>query len=315
MKEKIFNLFVYSNLDIISQVGAVCHKIEGNDKEKISFLLSQVNSDFKKAEIFPLPNNILMTYKGIKRNSIDTNLFRDLCYKGQSSLIFEEVFNKFSAVNNPLIVVTHVVNGKIIIEGQENVINSIYKSPRNIEIEKQDDWLVGYLDNEGFHLDLLLKDDFFEAIKILYNHKHYVSSIKLLMICIDTLSYLEFGDISGNFQKWLNTYTKLSYLKITANELWEFRNSILHMSNLDSRKVNQNKEKRLMFYIASRETNYIDENDEGKYFKFIDLLDCIEYGISIWAKSFNADIIKFKTFVDRYDRIISDKRLSNISFK
>lgn len=315
MKERIFNLFVYSDLDIISQVGAVCHEIEGNDEEKISFLRSRVNIDFNNAEKFPIPEKISTTHKGLKRNSIDYNMFRDLSYKGEALMIFENVFIKYNAVKNPLVVVTPISNGKIRIDGQENIKMVEKEFTGNIKIEKQDDWLVGYIDNKGLHLDQLINDDFFEAIRILYNHDQYVSAMKLLMICIDTISYLEFGDISGNFQKWIDLYTKLSDLNITANELWEFRNSILHMTNLDSRKVKQNKEKRLLFYVSNPETKYQDENDEGKFFKFMDLLNCIAWGISKWGQTYNIEKSKFDDFLARYDRILSDKRMTYIHYR
>lgn len=315
MKERIFNLFLYSNLDIISQVGAVCHEIEGEDDEKLSFLKSRVDVDFNNAEKFSIPDNILTIYKGLERNSIDYSIFRDLSYKGEALIIFENVFKKYNAVPNPLVVVTPVRNGKIQIDGQENIKLVEKGFSGNIEIEKQDDWLIGYIDNKGLHLDQLINDDFFEAIRILYNHSQYVSAMKLLMICIDTISYLEFGDISGNFQKWIDLYAKLSDLNITANELWEFRNSILHMTNLDSRKVKQNKEKRLMFYVAHPETKYQNENDEGKIFKFTDLLNCIALGISKWSQTYNIERNKFDDFVARYDRILSDKRMTYIHYK
>jgi len=315
MKEKVFNLFVYSNLEIITQVGAVCHEIEGNDEEKLLFLRNRVNLDFTNAEKFPLPEGISTTFKGLKRNSIDYNTFRDLSYKGNALMIFENVFLKYSVAKNPLVVITPIRNGQIIIDGQEEIKMAETDFSGNLEIEKQDDWLIGYIDNKGLHLDQLINDDFFEAIRILYNHNQYVSSMKLLMITIDTISYLEFGDISGNFKKWIDLYTNLSDLKITPNELWEFRNSILHMTNLDSRKVKQNKEKRLLFYVSHPETKYQEENDEGKFFKFMDLLNCIALGISKWGQTYNIDESKIDVLVARYDRIISDKRMTYIHYR
>jgi hypothetical protein len=312
MTEKIFNLFVFSNLDFISQIGVVCHEIGGTDEEKLSYLHEKVVTDFSAVDKFDLPDNITTKYKGLKRNGIDYMTYRDLCNKGQSLIIFENVFKKYNASENPLAIVTPVENGKIRTDGKETL-----KPPSNLfsgklEIDKQDDWLIGYLDNSGLHLDHLINDDFFEAIRLLYNNNHYVSAMKLLMICVDTISYLEFGDIGGNFQKWINTYTKISDLNITADELWEFRNSILHMTNLDSRKVTQNKEKRLIFYVSHPDTHYQSLGDEGKYFKFIDLINCIGFGIGVWGETFNTERTKFETFVKRYDRILSDKRKTYI---
>jgi hypothetical protein len=315
MKERIFNLFIYSNLDVISQIGVVFHEISGTDEEKLAFLKRRVNTDFGIAEKFPIPMNIVTKYQGAIRGSIDYNIFRDLSYKGEALTIFEDVFVMHRASENPLVVLTPVINGQVKIDGQETIKIAAKEFAGKIEIDKQDDWFLGYLDNEGLHIDQLINDDFFEAIRILYNHNQHVSAMKLLVICIDTISYLEFGDVSGSFQKWMKTYTKLQHLNITTSELWEFRNSLLHMTNLDSRKVKQNKEKRLMFYVSHPETDYLDENDEGKYFKFLDLLDCVAEGISEWTETYNEQNNKFEDFVARYDRIISDKRKTSIRYR
>jgi len=181
--------------------------------------------------------------------------------------------------------------------------------------EIQCDWLIKYMDDKALHLDNLIDDDFIDAIRLLYKSEHYVSAMKLLMICIDTISYLEYGDNNGSFKKWINTYSDLKRLKITTSELWEFRNSILHMTNLDSRKVIANKEKRLFFYVAHPKTPSFREDEEGKYFNFLDLLTSITNGIQKWGESFNTEREKFECFVTRYDRIISDKRMAHIKFK
>jgi hypothetical protein len=193
----------------------------------------------------------------------------------------------------------------------ENKFSHMHE-PNITSFGDQSDWLIEYMDETGLHLDHLINDDFINAIRLLYNSKHYVSAMKLLMICIDTLSYLEYGDIDGSFKKWLNTYSELNKLDLTSNELWEFRNSILHMTNLDSRKVITNKEKRLFFYIANPNTPSFLENEEGKYFNFFDLLTCIANGIHKWGESFNFEREKIDNFINRYDRIISDKRMTQI---
>ncbi|HEY5391904.1 MAG TPA: hypothetical protein VIJ57_07310, partial [Hanamia sp.] len=96
--------------------------------------------------------------------------------------------------------------------------------------------------------------------------------------------------------------------------LWEFRNSILHMTNLDSRKVQSGKVKRLMFYVSHPSTKYIKETDEGKNFSFKELLNTLALGISKWSLSYNIQKEKFETFLNRYDRIISDKRMTTTYF-
>ena len=55
------------------------------------------------------------------------------------------------------------------------------------------DYLRRYTANGQFDLPRLINDDFFVPIKLLFNNKHYVSSAKLLLIFVDTISFLESG--------------------------------------------------------------------------------------------------------------------------
>lgn len=164
-----------------------------------------------------------------------------MCNEGHGLLVFETAFQHFGASSNPLVVVTPVKNGEIFIEGYEKAKRAMTSPPKFVHTDKQKEWYVDYIDESGFHFDNLINDDFIEAIRILFNAKQYVSSMKLLMICVDTVSYLEFGDTARNFHNWLDTYVDLNSLGIISDELWEFRNSILHMTNLDSRKVQSGK--------------------------------------------------------------------------
>lgn len=312
--ETVFNLYVYSNIDLITEVGVVIHRCAGCDDEKVKFLQENVKNDFENAQKFELPANFQIKINGVTRQGIDYKSYRDLCNEGHGLLIFDTVFQYFNASINPLVVVTPVKNGVIFIEEIEIIKTTSVKPPKFIHIDKQKEWYIDYIDDKGFHFDNLINDDFFQAIRILFNAKQYVSSMKLLMICVDTVSYLEFGDVSKNFHNWLNAYVDLVGMGITADELWEFRNSILHMTNLDSRKVKSGHIKRLTFYVSHPLTKYVNETDEGKTFNFKKLLDTLALGISKWAYSYNVEKEKFETFLNRYDRIISDKRMTTIHY-
>lgn len=67
---------------------------------------------------------------------------------------------------------------------------------------------------------------------------------------MDSVAHVEYGDTPGSFTKWLNTYAQLDTLGITAEELWEQRNSLLHLSNLGSRKVRAGKVRSLKALLA-----------------------------------------------------------------
>lgn len=100
------------------------------------------------------------------------------------------------------------------------------------------DYIGTFFTDEGFDFTGLLNADFFEPIRILFRAEHYVSATKLLVVAIDSVAYVEFGDGERNpFVAWLYRYANLGPIGVTPEELWEQRNSLLHMSNLDSRKV------------------------------------------------------------------------------
>ena len=113
------------------------------------------------------------------------------------------------------------------------------------------DYFGKYFTKEAFDFSALINDDFFQPVRILFNNKHYISAVKLLLVAIDSISYIEYGDIQENtFVKWLNDYSDIGRLEITPEELWEQRNSLLHMSNLDSRKVTSGHYRRLIAYVG-----------------------------------------------------------------
>ncbi|MFB3897257.1 MAG: hypothetical protein ACE14V_13230 [bacterium] len=72
----------------------------------------------------------------------------------------------------------------------------------------------------------------------LYQQGYYISSLKLLLIAVDTMAYLKKGDNNPeDFKKWIIDYVDLSPVGITSEELWEHRNALLHTTTAESRKV------------------------------------------------------------------------------
>jgi hypothetical protein len=175
------------------------------------------------------------------------------------------------------------------------------------------EYLQKYLTDKGFDLPRLLNDDFFQPIRLLFNHGHYVSATKLLMNFIDSVGFIELGDTGENtFLKWLGAYAELTDLDVTGEELWEHRNSLLHMSNLDSRKVISGKVKRLMSYVGTLPPGFSSETVEAKYYNLFALIQVLAVACSRWSESYNHDRDKFEKFLDRYDLIVSDNRLLRI---
>jgi hypothetical protein len=182
------------------------------------------------------------------------------------------------------------------------------------------DYLSIYLTDEGFDLPQLLNDDFFLAIKLLFNEGYFVSCAKLIVSFIDTIAFIEYGDVAGNYQRWLDTYVDLQHVGVTSEELWEYRNSLVHMTNLESRKVMSGKVKRLVPIVigsGSLPVNVADlpaEDDNSKFMDLFRLIQSLSQGAcGKWTQSFNDDREKFRTFIERYDLVISDKRQYMVS--
>ena len=174
------------------------------------------------------------------------------------------------------------------------------------------DYFGRFFTEDGFDFGGLLNADFFQPVRILFQNQHYVSATKLLVIAIDSISYVEFGDEPGTFIKWLDKYAELGKLGITVTELWEHRNSLLHMSNLDSRKVLTGSVRRLVTYVGEMpEAVKLDQSTTG-YYNLQKLI--FEFGAACgrWIETYDKDREKIDSFVARYDLITSDARMLRI---
>lgn len=176
------------------------------------------------------------------------------------------------------------------------------------------DYFGTFFTKDSFDFGGLLNADFFQPIRILFQNKQYVSATKLLLVAVDSISYVEFGDVSGGFIRWLNDYTNLSAVGITAEELWEQRNSLLHMSNLDSRKVKSGGVRRLICYVGDMPNGVqLDQTSIG-YYSLQKLIFEFAAACVRWVETYNQDRSKFSSFVARYDLIASDARMMEFQF-
>lgn len=310
--ERIFNLFVFVNESTIYEIGAVSYEIGGSDDEKVKFLRSRVDADFKTASRFPVPGRYLIKDSRLQGPvaALRYDKFKILMRMSQHLEMFDEIFRSLGAGSEPLHCITSVVDGKVQIDKVEEYRETEESEQKPIGYMEfhSPDYLVHYYSEGTFDLANLLNDDYLLAIKLLYNNNHYVSSIKLLMSFIDTVAYIEYGDVSRNFQQWLDKYVELATLEASADELWELRNSLLHMTNYDSRKVLKGKVQRLRFYVGADKRGLLNDIDEGKYVNLMALIDTILDGVAIWMNSYNSQPSKLKEFIQRYDRIVSDSR-------
>jgi len=298
--EHIYNIFLFFEDDICSSVGFQAHDYLGSDGESIAFLRARLSDDLRDAEKLTLT-------KAFSRSEYNAR-----CRMGEGHHLFDDVFAKKGAGASPLFVSTPVRDGIVFFNYSSDHgrfdMNAIAASLG--AKGEMDDWLAKYTNDDGIDLPSLVHDDYFLAIKLTFNARHYVSAMKLLVSCIDSIAYIEHGNEQGAFTKWLETYAELAPLGITAVELWELRNGLLHMTNLSAKKVYQGKVRRISFRVGGRQ-DYPGQGADGiYYFDFYGLIQSFAEALRRWIETYNNDRDKFAKFVERYDETVSDSRIA-----
>ena len=178
-----------------------------------------------------------------------------------------------------------------------------------------DDYLAMYRANNGFiDLTSLIDSDFVEPIRHLFKAQLYVAATKLAMSMIDTLGFIEFGPQKGVFQRWLKTYADFSGLNVSAEELWELRNSLVHMTNLASRNVESGRVEALTFVIAGADIDTPERLGDMKVLHLTRLLAVtLPNAIGQWVRTYYGDKKKQNLFVGRYDTIVSESRIKSFA--
>jgi hypothetical protein len=153
------------------------------------------------------------------------------------------------------------------------------------------------------------------AYKLLFNNKHYASATKLLMSCVDSIAHVEYGYEKSRseravFSRWLDAYVDLEPIGVTADELWELRNGLLHMSNLDSQKVVKKKSRRISISIGNVPKDAQGTFDGVHYFNLHSFYLAVCDGIGKWLQTYADSYEKFLIFIERWDRTISDSRMA-----
>ena len=236
---------------------------------------------------------------------------------GKALLLFEYALQAVKAPQRPLVCITPIVDGKPRIEiltHEDPPSDPVTLSDEFDGIMKRTDWLAAYVTPSGLNVHDLLGDDFTEAIKLLYAYKHYVSAMKLIVSFLDTVAYLDLGDVKDNYVAWLSKYAALGPVGITPSELWEFRNAILHMTNPLSRKVLSGNVPPLCFYIdPTSKAVRIDRESGTKAFSFEGLYEAIIDAIGTWAKTYSGNLSRQLEFIKRYDTVLSEGRVGRLS--
>lgn len=304
MKEIIYNFFLFADTQgRVSFLGHILYEMEGLDEDKLAFLKGVAEQDFEKAILTKAPANLTI------------GAYTARCRLGTALELFEYAFESH-ATQTPLSGITIIVDGRPAI----NYVSDQSPLPMdevNVAMGEKsvmDDWLVKYMQGDKFLFAELINDDFLLAYKLLYNNRHYASALKLFLSCIDSISHVEYGyektrSERAVFSRWLDAYVGLAPIGVTADELWELRNGLLHMSNLDSQKVVKKNARRISLSIGDvpKEAQGVGDT---YYFNLHPFYLAVCEGIGKWLQTYADDYEKFLIFIERWDRTIESPLVS-----
>lgn len=280
----------------------VVHRLRGSDAEKVAHLQANVASDHHRA------------FSGRLVDPISVERYQAMLRLGTASKLFGQLLDYVHAPTEPVMCITQIVDGKPFVDAvvQGNgVINLSLLPDGTTGAGKMEDYLAKYMTGDSFDLPRLINDDYFVVIKLLFNNKNYVSVTKLLMSFLDTVAFIESGNVRGNFIPWLKCYADLEIVGITEEELWELRNGLLHMTNPDSQKVLKGHHARLVPYVAVHDMPPSTDR-ESKPFNLLRLLEVITKALEAWFVTYRVTPSKMVDFVLRYDKVVSDSRFAFI---
>jgi len=104
--EIILNIYLIIDKGIVTSFKSIAYELDGTDEIKIEYLKNKAKADFPKAFTFDAPKN--------KKNEfMSYNKFHKLEKNGMQYRLFEEIFEKSNAPQNPIVCVTPVVDGEI----------------------------------------------------------------------------------------------------------------------------------------------------------------------------------------------------------
>jgi len=302
--EIIYNVFLFFDKELCEEVGYVTHRFEGPDEGAGELLRERLETDLKVARRLrlakPFTHGRLVSGQRL----------------GTAHHLFDEIFQVTGAGANPLMLVTPVVDGAVRVNygGGIEALDMTDVSEKLGASGVMVDWLKKYTSPDGLiNLPQLIHDDYFLAIKATFNAKLYVSSMKLLLSCIDSLAYVEFGHSKEQppvFVRWLNAHAELARIGISAEELWELRNGIVHMTNIHSSKVRSGKVRRISFGVNAPDDGLWSEAESIFYFNFYGLIKVVGDAIGHWLSAHSGDVEWFAMFIERYDETLSDSRVA-----
>ena len=282
----MFNVFVYGSKTHVNAIGYCEYEKEGTYSDLGNYLRARVDVDHKNAKVTTLTRPIVrQVFYAMQRLGAVTNTLRSDGIMGDDDIYC----------------ISQVIDGKIEVDEVVDT-NALHPIP---------DYLSTYMTCEGFDFPQLIEDDYYSAIKLLWNERKYISAMKLLFSAIDTFGFIEYGPRRNCFVLWLEEYSDLLLINVTSHEMWELRNSLLHMTNLDSRRVRNKAVERLLPALAHPNVKTLPNDGDTKRFhmsRFI--LVVLPSAIERWLTTYNQDGGKIVQFIQRYDTIVSEARMT-----
>ena len=165
-----------------------------------------------------------------------------------------------------------------------------------------------YVKDGIFDITALINDDFVNAIRILWQAKHYNSALKLLLCLIDTMSFVSTGRSSpGNFKQWLSKFVDLQSIGVNADEIWEHRNAVLHLSTYESNKVRDGSIRKLVPFVGRRS---LPPSNEQTFYDMHALLVVVFAGLGKYLNIMDESEEMRRIFCDNYEKTVSDAFLT-----
>ena len=291
MRENAVNIFAYSDGNSVHSLGYCRYVLDGTYEEVTANLQARVARDHQIADPIELGNQpTLVEFNSLIRLGFIGQLFT------QMGIIPEDA----------VYVLTHIING----------IPVVHEIADDLAEHPIPDYLRMYWTSSGLDLTQLIADDYLSAVELLWDNGKYISALKLLLSVIDTLGFVEFGPTDNCFLAWLDEYCDMVHAGVTSLELWELRNSLLHMTNLDSKRVRKGFVERLKPVIINSQVDVPSHSGGYKNFHLTRFTATVlPQGIDKWIRSYNEQPAKLLQFIQRYDTIVSEARLSALPYQ
>jgi hypothetical protein len=113
MKEKVFNLFLFIDKAIITEIGVIINEIIGSDDDKMEFMKNAVSSGFEKSIRFLVPANFKVFVNGRTMQGVSFDTYARMRSMGAEIELFQEIFEHYYTQGIPLFWVTPIINGII----------------------------------------------------------------------------------------------------------------------------------------------------------------------------------------------------------